>query len=56
MKYNTYICCAGFCFDFNGCKAWVFFCANAKIKDIACIVKHMPQWFYSVNKRCSIIF
>jgi len=38
------------------------FCANAKFKDIACIVNHhyhvfhVPRRFYSVNKSCSIIF
>ena len=38
------------------------FCANAKFKDIACIVSHhyhvfhVPRWFYSVNKSCSTVF
>ena len=38
------------------------FCANAKFKDIACIVNHyhhiflVPWRFYSTNKSCSIVF
>ena len=52
IKYNAHIYC----------KACVFFCANAKFKDIACIVNHhyhifhVPRRFYSVNKSCSTIF
>ena len=36
------------------------FCANAKFKDITCIITHhyhvfhVLRWFYSVNKSCSI--
>ena len=38
------------------------FCANAKFKDITCIINHHYQVFqvlrrfYSVNKSCSIVF
>ena len=38
------------------------FCANAKFKDIACIVNHhyhvfhVPRRFYSVNKSCLTVF
>jgi len=34
------------------------FCANAKFKDITCIVNHhflVPRRFYIVNKSCSIV-
>ena len=40
-------------------KLVISFCANAKFKDIACIVNHhyhifhVPQQFYIVNKSCS---
>jgi len=38
------------------------FCANAKFKDIVCIINHhyhvfhVPWQFYSFNKSCSIVF
>ena len=59
MKCNAHIYCAGFRFDLH---MLFSLCANAKFKDITCIVNHqyhvfhVPQQFYSVNKSCSIIF
>ena len=53
MKYNAHIYCFKLVFSF---------CANAKFKDIACIVNHhyhvshVPRRFYSVNKSCPIVF
>ena len=43
-------------------KLVISFCANAKFKDITCIVNHhyhichMPRRFYSVNESWSIVF
>ena len=59
MIWNiTLICCLGFRFDLYKFS----FCANVKFKDITGIVNyhyhvfHAPQWFYSANKSCSIVF
>jgi len=53
MKYNG---------QFSTVKLVISFCANAKFKDIACIVIHhyhvfhVPRQFYIVNNSCSIVF
>ena len=50
MKYNATV------------KLVFSFCANAKFKDITCIVNHhyhvfhVPRRFHSVNNSCSIVF
>jgi len=51
MKYNALN-------DLSPVKLVFSVCANAKFKDIACIVNHhyhifhVPRQFYSVNKSC----
>ena len=51
MKYNALN-------DLSPVKLVFSVCANAKFKDIACIVKHhyhvfhVPRQFYSINKSC----
>ena len=50
MKYNAHIYCGDFRFDLKVVKLVFSFCADAKFKDIACIVNHHYHVFHVLQR------